>query len=125
MSESVKKDVQRLIQKSCATHYRNDQCLLETSENDCTCVYFTENNRRCSYFENSVLPGDKSLEFRYWAERGQEINNGTICNRCNELFEKRSNRQKYCDSCRSIIRNQQQRKYNREYRFKTREKENI
>lgn len=112
--------LQSLIANSCATYDRDGMCLLETGANgDRTCVYFREYGGRCSYAENCVIPGDPKIEAIYWAERGAGLT-GDICDRCNELFERKSNRQIYCSKCGSEVDKEKRRKRDCEYRERKR-----
>jgi hypothetical protein len=104
-------ELQRFIQRNCATYASNGRCLL-----DCQCAYFSENGGRCNYAETSVIPSDLEIERKYWAERGNSIN-GNFCEECRAPFERRSNRQKYCASCSVEIRQLKQRKHMREKRW--------
>ena len=111
-------------------------CLENTQDYTCT-YYLNlneesesqNNNNRCGYFEKNVLPMNKDFEVLYNA---QIINNDgnkltskqqkelkedmkwafkkrKKCERenCDTIFPANSNRQKYCDKCKKIIRAEQ------------------
>lgn len=99
------------------------------------CVYFQEDNtRRCTYFEEYVLPLEPETEALYYAElnaraRGYELTRyqkklaveavklEAKCQECGKIFNPKSRRQKLCGLCRkqkireqARIRKQNQRK---------------
>jgi len=98
-----------LVTSECANHFGNlngtsDYCCLEWTP-DHRCVYFLEeDNPRCRYFEESVLPLDKEIETAYYAERFPEVaisqDDLATCAKCGKRFAATSNRQKYCQGCR-------------------------
>ena len=115
-------NLQRLVTNRCANHDKNGKCLLEVSEDDngepCRdCPLFSEDDKRCLYFETAVLPEEPKLERRYWEERGVVYENLSKCEQCGDLYKRRSNAQKYCDDCsefnRKLRRSRQNRKYYR------------
>lgn len=78
------------------------------------CVFFREDGQyrerlkagkiRCKYFETHVLPADPALELAYWGKHPDGIDGQAvgICERCKDSFNRKSNRQEYCPSCREI-----------------------
>jgi hypothetical protein len=103
---NIKKRIQREIKSNCANYAGDGQCLL-----DQPCRYFNRTDfmyNRCGYFEESVLPGNSSLEIVYRDEidklygkkSSQKVDK---CNRCNHPFYKESNAAKYCEDCRLIV----------------------
>jgi hypothetical protein len=106
MSMKTKKSIQREVKSNCANYAGDGQCLL-----DQPCGYFNRTDfqyNRCSYFEESVLPGNKPLEILYrgdldtlYGKKGSD--NVDKCKRCNHPFFKQSNAAKYCEDCRSIV----------------------
>jgi late competence protein required for DNA uptake (superfamily II DNA/RNA helicase) len=65
----------------------------------------------CRYFENGVLPIEQDLEMDYKEERdilvGRVIKSKVKCERCGDKIETNSNRQKYCEKCKTIKRKEQ------------------
>jgi Cysteine-rich VLP len=121
----IKRKIQSHVKSLCANYDADGLCLLETSPDGCrTCGYWRSNGyeyNRCHYFETAVLPADKALETAY--RRGLNTLYGIVgtrvsqrCARCNEPFEKRSNRAKYCDDCRELVHRDQKRKHARKRR---------
>ena len=110
----MKSETMRLVEKACA-NYGDGHCLIM----DRACIYEndTANIRRCSYYEQAVLPAEPTIEARYYALRGK-TDNKPRCEQCGDPFERKSNRQKYCVECAVEIRKQKQRNYNRELRTK-------
>ena len=109
----MKSETMRLVEKACANWCGH--CLVM----DRACIYEndTANIRRCSYYEQAVLPAEPAIEARYYSSRGK-TDNKPRCEHCGDPFERKSNRQKYCVDCAVEIRKQKQRNYNRELRTK-------
>jgi hypothetical protein len=120
----VKRKIQALVRDSCANYDGDGLCLLEGSDGCRVCRYFRSNDRernRCRYFETAVLPADPSLENEYRRELDALSSIAATtpthrCARCNEPFVKRSNRAKFCDDCRAIVRRDQKREHARKRR---------
>lgn len=121
----VKRKIQALVRDSCANYDADGLCLLETSPDGCrTCRYWRSNGyeyNRCHYFETAVLPADQALENEY--RRGLDALYGIVgttpthrCARCGDTFVRRSNRAKYCDDCKEIVRRTQKREHARKRR---------
>ena len=109
-------EIQRFITANCANYDRDGKCLLETSESGLRlCPMFYEIDQSCKYAEQSVLPGSPSLLVAYQARKGKELTS-SFCEICCEPFERKSNRQKYCDSCSVEVRRKKKRSYNANYR---------
>lgn len=98
----AKNAVARYIEKHCANYDANGQCLLQTFESGSRiCPLFFSLNSRCKYAETSVLPGDGQIQALYECEKqGAEIVLHT-CERCKKPYKRKSNRQKYCPSCKT------------------------
>jgi len=111
MSSSLNKDIQTHVKDKCATYAGNGRCLL-----DRPCPFFSgDESARCLYFENSVLPEDDKLEARYWSRFGLSYWRDSIktCENCGKGYTPNSNRQKYCDDCKTHVKTMQKRKENR------------
>lgn len=111
----MNKDIQKHIESKCATYAGDGCCLLDRQ-----CPFFNTENEgaRCIYYENAVLPEDEQLKGRYWSRFGLAYWSGKdakVCAECSKAFEPKSNAQKYCDSCRSIIQQRQKSAQNRRY----------
>ncbi|WP_054949206.1 cysteine-rich VLP protein [Numidum massiliense] len=79
-----------------------DECLLEKGEG-CTCAYFRDEGGRCAYFERAVLPINPRLNEIYRRSvigHDDGMGNAGTCANCGAAYARRSNRQKYCESCR-------------------------
>jgi len=128
-----------LITKECANHDRTANGITNSCcqgpENSKQCIYFLDNeDPRCKYFEEAVLPLEPELTAVYYAEikaraDGFELNKyqkklvmdaiklEAKCQECGKVFNPSSRRQKTCDYCRkwkireqARIRKQNQRK---------------
>lgn len=107
-----------LIRNECSNYFpdssgsgriKNYCCLKDKS-----CNFFNpdepEQLPRCSYFEKSVLPLNKELEFKYKKERKlNTLNSQRYCKQCLESFIPKSNKQKFCDKCITIRRKEKSR----------------
>jgi len=102
-----------LIRNECANHF-SIQCSIKNycCLTDKTCVFFLENKPRCKYFEESVLPIKKDLEYKY--RRGRNLRELIIqasCKNCSRLFIRKSKKEKYCDECKQVRKKQQKKLY--------------
>ena len=104
--------IKRLVKSDCAGYFsENNYCCSK----DGACVFFGENEQLqcCKYFEEGVLPLDVDLEDEYSQERQMEVShNKTVktnvkCSRCNKYFKASSNRQKFCEKCKKIVKREQ------------------
>jgi len=117
----LKTDLQRLVESNCATYDSEGKCLLETSPGCRQCPLFIDGDGfgRCPYFENAVLPADDRLKARYWQAFGlafwSDAKGAKNCAVCGNLFEPKSNRQKYCANCGDEVKRRQRSRQNREY----------
>ncbi|WP_353961217.1 cysteine-rich VLP protein [Paenibacillus sp. S-12] len=102
---STIKRIQKLAHEQCANFTEPNRCLLEL-DNELTCRFFRECRKpddiRCRYFEESVLPAEPLLESRYWGSSASIQSDN--CVRCKCPFVRKSNRQKYCTTCRDEVR---------------------
>ncbi|MCY9097630.1 hypothetical protein MOE49_00790 [Bacillus inaquosorum] len=111
--------IQELVKKSCAT-YVNGECALLGSE--CPLIGGTEyrgkkipaSDFNCNYFEQYVLPLDKTLEAVYYGKETVPVMTvNKNCKGCGKAFKSVSNRAVYCgDICRESARKKSHRKYN-------------
>ncbi len=105
--------VEQHVASKCANYDENGLCLYETQEDGCCdCPLFSGENNRCLYFETSVLPEKPKLEREYWQARGAVYGAAATCAHCGDIYKKRSNAQKYCESCADFIRDQRRREQN-------------
>lgn len=105
---SIQSRLARLARNNCA-NYDGGKCLIMPGGQ---CVLEIETDRLpanvCPYFMQSVLPADSKLmgEYLDYFPRDYPLKNDRPslkpCERCGELFEKRSNAAKYCDHCRKL-----------------------
>ncbi len=114
--------IKSLIKEECAgyvTGFVNNYCC----NRDGVCLFFEDTDLpRCQYFEGWVLPLEEDLERQYRIERkmnaviGRTAKPKVKCERCGELFDANSNRQKYCDKCRKATQREQARERQNKYR---------
>jgi Cysteine-rich VLP len=105
---SIQSRLGRLARKNCA-NYSAGNCLMARCGK---CVVEIETDglpaNVCPYFMKFVLPADPALmdEYLEYFPRDYPLKNDRPrlkpCDRCGELFEKRSNAAKYCDHCRKL-----------------------
>ena len=102
-----------LIKSECANYFpiqssiKNYCCLT-----DKPCMYFLENKPSCKYFEESVLPIKKDLEYKYKEERKLSVLNLQVsCKGCAEFFIRKSKKEKFCDKCKQARKKQQKKLY--------------
>ena len=96
------KAVNSLIRKSCC-NYKDGTCLYERP-----CKQFDAASINCKWFEECVLPSDKSLQAQLDPEASSA--NGYLskpCAVCGNSFLPNSNRAKYCPVCARQIRREQ------------------
>ncbi|GGH85141.1 hypothetical protein JOD43_003909 [Pullulanibacillus pueri] len=116
----LKNDLQKHVESHCATYNRDGKCHLETSPGCNQCPFFREGDGfgRCAYFENAVLPADDKLKARYWQAFGAAYwgdKPNAVCKRCEQPYERKSNRQVYCESCAAQVRAENKAARNRRY----------
>ncbi|MCK6256809.1 hypothetical protein LCY76_09400 [Fictibacillus sp. KIGAM418] len=105
IERNLKRETDRLAQKSCASGNGSGGCYLISGG----CLYARKNPGfgRCPYFEKNVLPANPALESEYKRYFGEAAAAGSKigkCDRCGSSFAKTSNRAKYCGRCRDIER---------------------
>lgn len=115
---------QRQVASKCANYDKNGLCILETDGDGCrSCPLFSELNKRCIYYELSVLPENDKLETEYRQRLGVVFENSSTCESCGQLYERRSNAQKYCTSCGDLKREERRRQQNRRAYQRKKEKQ--
>lgn len=119
-------DLQKHVERNCATYDEGGKCLLEQNPEGCrTCPFFEEGNEqaRCLYFENAVLPSDDQLKARYWNRFGLAYwESQKVCKRCEQPFEESDQREQYCKECKAEQRKEKAKERKREQRRKARQK---
>ena len=120
LTKEQSKKVNELIRCECC-NYDSDtkQCIAL----DCVCPQtITYSHIFCKWFKEAVLPSDKDLELSikiYNTPHCEDTpigNNIKTCTVCGKKFESNSNRAKYCDRCRDIVRREKNANY--QYNFK-------
>lgn len=129
---SRKNTVKKLVKKYCANYDANlnninHYCCIEHEETN-QCSFFIDKNGvpSCKYFEECILPLDKELQIIYHAEQEKgklshydkkkvlnqidQEKREIRCERCDKPIKAKSNRQKYCDNCARVVRNEKQSK---------------
>lgn len=133
--KNIQKLIQKLIINECACYSAilngvKNYCDKE-KEKGCICSLFK--NKRCDYFEKSVLPMNPQLEALYKAEHiakladfeltkedkqriveGKSPIAGKVqvhCKKCGKIFQADNYRQQYCDRCKRYIRRENQREW--------------
>lgn len=134
MSNNIETNIKNFIRSDngCACYDSKSNniinyCCLEKL-NNCQCIFFSDlENKRCKYFESAVLPIRPDLEslynIHYIEKESKQLNKEDIkdikeqakwakkskvkCERCGEIFPANSNRQKYCEKCKKIVRTEQ------------------
>jgi hypothetical protein len=84
----------QLVESTCTNYAGDGQCVY-----DRPCPYFANEEKRCRYFETSVLPGDQAHEVEYWQKRGKLNENTTVCRKCDALFVAHKPGLKNCAPC--------------------------
>lgn len=122
---NLNRRLQALARQSCAAFVGTNGCRYAPNGQP-RCVWFRDDPQarpfieagtmQCQYFEWYVLPANPALEARYWNRE----DNSTKCARCRQPFVKKSNRQKYCSSCRSEAERMARRRRDAEYRARKR-----
>lgn len=103
-----------LIKNECANYLGDNFCKIKNycCLQDKSCNFFNSSEPfpRCTYFETSVLPMDKELEFQYNKERNlSTLNLQKTCKQCLKSFIPKSSKQKFCDECIENRRKEQSR----------------
>jgi hypothetical protein len=114
--KSVQSRLKRLAANECANHEGKDGCKF-TRHGLCVVGIETDElpGNVCPYFMCNVLPADAELfdEYLDYFPRGHPLKkekpNLKPCERCGDLFEKRSSRAKYCDDCKVKVKRDQTR----------------
>jgi len=121
----LNEELRNHVEKNCATYAGAGNCLLQSKADGChTCPFFEEGNEqaRCLYFENAVLPTDDKLKARYWNRFGLEYwESQKVCKRCENPFEASDQREQYSSECKAEQRKEKARIRKREQRKKERQ----
>jgi phage FluMu protein Com len=130
MDSDLQRSVQRMVQQHCANCHSGDRCFYAPLGQS-KCFYFRELDKgeqvqRCRYFEEAVLGNNAALEAEYsrklslylGAEPHQK--NQRRCAKCGKLFEKTSNRNIYCPTCKSVAARESATRRKRIYRQRQR-----
>jgi hypothetical protein len=106
--KTIRSRLARLARNNCA-NYKDGACEIQRCRQ---CIVEIETDglpgNVCPYFIKFVLPADPALmgEYLDYFPRDYPLKNDRSslkpCERCGELFEKRSNAAKYCPTCRSL-----------------------
>lgn len=131
-SKKLNVSVKKLVRSECACYSETlngikDYCDREDTK-DYRCVFFIkeEDNARCGYFEEAVLPVNPQLEALYIAEHkakmvdyeltkedkeriieGKSSIAGKVqihCKKCGKTFQADNYRQQYCKICKRYLR---------------------
>jgi hypothetical protein len=118
----------KLLTNSCCNLFDNGYCVFKEKRR------IIHDDKPCKYFEKSVLPVDEGLLELYKKTLEAEAHGDTLsrtqqqaiiqensknikCEQCGNEFKPTSNRQKYCEKCRKIKRNEQQKRLMRNKRL--------
>ena len=126
--------IRRLIRAQCSSHRRKfngvrDHCIRSTRP-DLRCRLVAADDDRCPVFEEQILPLDPELESLYpfylkARSQGRKLSVkqlGAIadagkpkaaCAKCGRTFARSSNRQRYCEACKPMMKREKQRAYRR------------
>jgi len=99
MDSAQKSRAVRLIKAECA-NYCGGECILA----DTACFQAHSYSLLCVPFQNYVLPLDMELQADIFGAGERKI-----CAICKKPIWAKSNRQKYCDECRTHVRRQKER----------------
>lgn len=131
-SKKLNVSVKRLIRDECACYSEGlnsikDYCDREDTK-DFHCPFFikSEDNVRCGYFEEVVLPLNPQLEALYIADHKAKLANYELtkedkeqiieekssiagkvqihCKKCGKTFQANNYRSQYCDYCKKFVR---------------------
>ena len=95
--------VYECVLKNCANCV-DGNCLLLDNGDFIPCPQLITRSLLCRYFINAVLPGDRQL---YGDIFGSPY--ARPCRECGKIFHPKSDKAKYCDKCRAIVRRRQTR----------------
>lgn len=115
-----------LIKSECANYFtdsggkgeiKNYCCLIDKQ-----CVFYSEEkNPRCKYFEQSVLPLNPELEFKYRKERKlSTLQIQKTCKQCLQSFIPKKQNEKYCEDCKLQRKKEQTKLSVQKYRERNR-----
>lgn len=102
--------VKEHIKANCASYDQDGLCHMETdSSGGRLCPLFFNLNKKCTYAETSVIPGNPEIEALYNAGKAGVSANLSECSECNVKYRRTSNRQIRCAECSKSKRNERQR----------------
>jgi len=104
MSAKQKRGAAALIREECANCF---QCVCIPLDTPCPQMH--SDSLLCRWFQNAVLPLEKSLY-----DEIMRSDNLKTCSVCGRLFRAMSNRAKYCAECKSKARRRMDAKRKRE-----------
>ena len=112
---ALQKRVHKHAKHTCASHTGDDGCL-ETMHGRCVLSFSAERVTAnvCPVFMKSVGPSEPGLFDAYLDEfpdgyplKPNKTEFPDKCTRCYQRYKKASNRQKYCDRCKPIVKQEQ------------------
>jgi len=129
-SKKLNVSVKKLVRNECACYSESLNDIKNYCDREWTegyrCIFFSEDNARCDYFEKAVLPMNPRLEALYIAEHKAKMANYELtkedkqriieekspvagkvnihCKRCGKTFLADNYRQQYCDICKRYLR---------------------
>ena len=104
------REIQIMAVEECANCYEGNCLLLDDGE-PCVCPQSISHSLWCRYFLNAVLPAHRELYFKLCGV-GMEKK----CCECGALYYPKSNRAKYCERCRRIVKRKQTCRRTQHYR---------
>lgn len=93
-----RRKVNALVRKQCC-NYDNGNCILLDNGDVCLCPQLISFSLNCKWFRTAVLPNDKELYAKLAIS-----DNRKKCVVCGTYYISTSNRSKYCDKCRRMVR---------------------
>lgn len=122
---SIQSQLGRLARHNCTNYQTGGGCPLQTC-GSCIVGIKTDSlpGNVCPYFMRHVLPADPELESEYLdympasypLKKTGRRRNMKECARCGGRFEAKSNRAKYCEPCRGVVKRAQTVESNRKTR---------
>ncbi len=108
--EPYVRQIHEMAVKECANCVCGE-CLLLDDGDPCICPQSTSRSLWCRYFLKAVLPAHRELYFKLCG-----VGLEKKCCECGAPFYPKSNRAKYCDRCRRIVKRKQTRRRTQHYR---------
>ena len=106
----------RLIRSRCC-NCDNDNCLLLDDGEEVICPQILSSSVCCTYFRHILLKEPEAQALEAALFRKDDLRR---CARCGKPLSAHGNRAKYCDDCKVAAQREQQAKYARERRAKSR-----